>query len=123
MAIIRIQDLSVRAIIGTHSWERANKQDVLINITIEYDAAKASRSDNLKDALDYQALANKALKIIERSRCLLLEKLALKLLEGIMADKRIKGAVVRLDKPHALPQTKCVSFELSNLEFPLFPKN
>ena len=113
MAIIRIHDLNVRAIIGTHSWERANKQDLLINITIEYDAAKASGSDSLKEALDYQALANKAVKIAGRSRCLLLEKLAAKLLEGIMADKRIKRAVVRLDKPQALPRAKCVSFELS----------
>ena len=113
MAIIRIHDLNARAIIGTHPWERTNKQDLLINITVEYDAAKASGSDHLKDALDYEALAHKAIKTVERSRCLLLEKLAVKLLERIMADKRLKRAVVRLDKPHALPQAKSVSFELS----------
>ncbi|MBI4309575.1 MAG: dihydroneopterin aldolase [Candidatus Omnitrophica bacterium] len=113
MAIIHIRDLNARAIIGIHPWERANKQDVLINITIEYDGTKASQSDRVKDALDYAALANKAVKIVERSRCYLLEKLASQVLKGIMADKRINRAVVRLDKPQALPQAKSVSYELS----------
>ena len=113
MAIIRITDLNVRALIGTHPWERVNKQDLIINILLEYDAAKAAKSDCLKDALNYEAVVTRAIKAVERSRYLLLEKLAAKLLEVIMADIRIKKAVVKLDKPQAVPQAKCVSFELS----------
>src|SRR5438105_2989824 len=111
MAIIRINDLKARTIIGTHSWERANKQDVLINIVIEYDASKASKSGSLKDALDYEAVAAKVVKMVERSRYLLLEKLTAQLLKGIMADQRVKHASVRLEKPHAIAQAKSVSFE------------
>ncbi len=113
MALIRIQDLNVRALIGAHSWERTNRQDLVVNITIEYDASKASKSDQLKDALDYDALTNQVVRTIERSRYQLLEKLAFKLLEGIMKDRRILSAVVRLDKPHAIAAAKCVSFEIS----------
>ncbi len=43
MAVIRINDLKVRVLIGAYSWERVNKQELIINITIEYDASKACR--------------------------------------------------------------------------------
>ena len=113
MGIIRINDLKVRALIGANAWERVNKQELVINITIEYDAAKACRSDKLKDALNYESVALNAIKITERSRYTLLEKLVAKLLAGIMADQRVERAYVRIDKPHALAQARCVSFELS----------
>jgi D-erythro-7,8-dihydroneopterin triphosphate epimerase len=112
MAVIRIIDLKARAIIGTHPWERKNKQEIMINITIEYDAAKASKSDKLQDALNYEAVANKVLGLVERSSCLLLEKLTAKALDIVMADKRVRYAVVRIDKPQAIALAKAVSFEL-----------
>ena len=34
MAVIRINDLKVRTLIGAYSWEKVNKQEVVINITI-----------------------------------------------------------------------------------------
>ncbi len=113
MAIIRINDLKVRALIGAYSWERVNKQELVINITIEYDASKASRSDKIKDALNYETVAAKAVQTTKRSRHALLEKLTAKILAGIMVDRRVRAAHVRVDKPHALPEARCVSFELS----------
>ena len=113
MSVIRINDLKVRALIGVYSWERANKQELVINIVIQYDASKACLSDKLKDSLNYESVAAKAVRIVERSRYNLLEKLVCKLLEGIMSDRRVSSAHVRVDKPHALPQAKGVSFELS----------
>ncbi len=113
MAVIRINDLKVRALVGAYSWEKVNKQELLINITVEYDASKACLSDKLKDALNYESVAAKAIKTVERSRHTLLEKLASKLLAGIMSDRRVQAAYVRVDKPQALPQAGSVSFELS----------
>ena len=74
---------------------------------------KLALSDKLKDALNYESVAAKAVKTAEGSRYALLEKLVTKLLSGIMSDRRVRLAHVRADKPHALPQAKCVSFELS----------
>ena len=113
MAVISINDLKVRALIGAYSWERINKQELVVNITIEYDASKASLSDKLKDALNYESVAAKVIKTAQSSRYTLLEKLASKLLAGIMSDSRVRAAHVRVDKPLALPQARCVSFELS----------
>ncbi len=113
MAVIRIHDLCIRAIIGTHSWERENKQDIVLNIKVEYNASDPAKSDILKDALNYEAMAENAVRIVKRSRCLLLEKLAAKVLDGIMSDQRILEASVRVDKPQALAQAKSVSVEIS----------
>jgi FolB domain-containing protein len=113
MPVIRISDLKIRTLIGAYPWEKVNKQELIINITIEYDASKACISDKLKDALNYDSVAAKAIKIAERSHHTLLEKLTSKLLAGIMSDRRVLAAHVRVDKPQALAQARCVSFELS----------
>jgi len=113
MAIIRINDLKVRTLIGAYSWERVNKQELVINMAIEYDASKACFSDKLKDALNYESVAAKAVKTAQRSRYALLEKLTARLLAGVMSDRRVQAAYVRVDKAHALPLARCVSFELS----------
>ena len=114
MGTIRIHDLNFRSIIGAYSWERTNKQDVIVNLTLEYDSSKAAKSDRLKDALDYEVLAQKIGRIVEGSRYQLLEKLAAKVMAGIMADKRVQWAKVRLEKPHAIAHAQSVSFELES---------
>jgi len=113
MAVIRINDLKVRTLIGANSWERVNKQEIAITIVIEYDASKACQSDQLKDALNYESVALKVIKITENSRYTLLEKLVVKILAAVMVDRRVLKAYVRVDKPQALAQAKSVSFELS----------
>ena len=111
MATIRVNDLKLRAIIGTHPWERKNKQDIILNITLEYDAAKASKSDRLADALDYEALTANVIKTVGRSRYQLLEKLTAKILEVVSVDPKVARASVRIDKPHAIGEARSVSFE------------
>ena len=114
MATIRITDLVLRTIIGANEWERDIKQEVIINITIEFDARKASATDNLKDTIDYKALTKKIIKAIEPSSFFLVEKLAATVLKIVMQDKKIKAATVRVDKPHALRFAKSVSIELTD---------
>ncbi len=113
MALIYINDLKIRALIGTHAWERDNPQDVIVNMVIEYDSTQAQKSDKIKDALDYEALVKKITQAVERSHCFLLEKLAQDVLMVLKRDKRITGACVRLDKPQAIAQARSVGLELS----------
>ena len=105
--------MKVRTLIGAYSWEKVNKQELVINITVEYDAVQACLTDKLKNALDYNSVAAKVIKTTERSRYTLIEKLTSRLLAGIMSDPRVMSAYVRVDKPHALAQARSVSFELS----------
>ena len=113
MAIIDIVDLRVRTIIGTHPWERKNKQELVINISLEYDASKASRSDRLTDAMDYEQIAKTVIKTVENSRCLLLEKLASKISDQIKSYKGLQNFTLRIDKPEAIAQARCISYKIN----------
>lgn len=113
MATIRITNLKLRATIGTNDWERDIEQDVTINIALEYDAAKAMKSDNLKYALDYKKLTKKIINHVESSSYFLIEKLASAILEIILEIPNVQKATVRVDKPMALRFADSVSIEIS----------
>ena len=112
MGIIRIHNLKATTIIGVHPAERKKKQELRINIVFEYDSSKAEKTDRLNDALNYESIANIAVKVVQESRCLLIERLTKKLINQIMTDNRIKNVSICLEKPKAIAQASCVSFEM-----------
>jgi len=112
MAIIRITDLKLCAIIGINDWEREKKQDIIINMTIEFDALKSSRSDNIDDTVDYKAITKRIIKEVESSKFYLLEKLCQRILDIIIDHPLVTKASVRIDKPGALRFATSVSVEL-----------
>ena len=112
MAKIRIINLRLRTIIGTHDWEREVQQDVVVNITLDYDASKAITSDDLRKTVDYKALTKQIIRKVEASQFLLLEKLSGNILDIVKAHPAVQEAVVRVDKPQALRFADSVSVEL-----------
>jgi D-erythro-7,8-dihydroneopterin triphosphate epimerase len=113
LAKLRITDLLLRTVIGDNEWERDRKQDVIINLTCEFDASKAAQSDAIADTIDYKKLKKKIMEEVENSRYRLLEKLARRVLEIAMEDARVTSATVRVDKPQALRFARSVSIEMS----------
>ncbi len=113
MATIRISDLRLRTVIGTNDWERECKQDVMINVTIEFDAAQAAQSDDLHDTVDYNTITKTIIPFVENSQFHLLEKLADGVLNIVMDNKKVISSTVRIDKPLALRFAKSVSVEMS----------
>ena|SRR3989338_7740944 len=113
MGTIRIEDLKLRAIIGINDWERKKKQDIIINITIQFDSKKASRSDSIKDTIDYKKITKAVIKKVEPSKFFLLEKLAKLITDIVMAEPLADEVTVKINKPHALRFAESVSFELT----------
>lgn len=113
MARIRITNLRLRTIIGAHDWERKVQQDVVVNITLDYDATKAIASDDLRKTVDYKALTKQIVKEVEASRFFLLEKLSGGILDIVTAHPAVREAAVRVDKPQALRFADSVSVELN----------
>ncbi len=112
MAVIRITNLRLRTIIGANDWERDHKQDLIINVRIEFDATKAAASDNLDDTVDYKTITKDIIREVEGSSYQLLEKLADRILAIVTAHAGVKAARVRVDKPHALRFADSVSVEV-----------
>src|SRR3989338_8964096 len=113
MAIVRITDLTLKTIIGTNAWERTNKQKVVINARFEYNAVKAAKTDNIREAVDYKAITKKIISRVTVSRFFLLERLANEIIKIILATPKVTRATVRVDKPLALRHARSVSVEVS----------
>lgn len=113
MATIRIRNLKLNTVIGVNDWERTIRQDVIVNITLDYDATAAAASDRIEDAVDYDALAGGLAGICERSQFQLIEALADALLREVMRIPAVRRAVVCVDKPGAIRQADSVSVELA----------
>ncbi|MCI0494750.1 dihydroneopterin aldolase [candidate division KSB1 bacterium] len=111
--IVHIKNLRLRTIIGTLEWERQNKQDVVLNIKLKFDARKAATTDNIEDTVDYKNLTKRIISEVENSGYHLLEKLAQHVLNVIMDDQRIRSATVEIDKPQALRFADSVSITCS----------
>ena len=111
--VIRIKNLRLRTIIGIHDWERKAKQDVIINVTIDFDGAKAGESDQIEDTVDYKTITKKIISEVESSSYYLIEKLSTKILNLIMEDHRVNQVAVEIDKPFALRYSDSVSVSCS----------
>ena len=109
---IHIEDLQLRAILGTNDWEREKKQDIIINICFRYDSAEAAETDSIRAAVDYKALKREIITFVENSRFFLLERLCRDVLNLILSKDRVRWARVRIDKPHALRYAKSVAVEM-----------
>lgn len=114
MAKIHIKNLKLRAIIGIEEWERKNKQDIVINILIDFDATKSAQTDDINDTVDYKIITKKIINLVETSNYFLLEKLTDNILKIVTNNKKVLAATVRVDKPFALRFSDSVSVELSS---------
>jgi D-erythro-7,8-dihydroneopterin triphosphate epimerase len=112
-ATIRITNLTLQAIIGCNEWERLKKQEIVINISMEFDYRAAAQSDNLTTTLDYRGIKKRIISEIDNSSFMLLEKLTDHVLNIVMSYEKVISATVRIDKPHALRFADSVSIEVS----------
>ena len=99
---IDINDLHMRTIIGINPEERVNKQDVLVNVTLETDCRPAAASDDIADAVNYRDLCKNIIDLVEGSEFLLVERMAEEIARVCLTDERIEWVRVRVDKPGAL---------------------
>lgn len=112
-ALIHIKDLRLRTYIGIKDEEVQNKQDILLNADITYDATQAIRENRIEEALNYRTITKQVLQYVENNRFALLERLTNDVLLMIMENTEVLEAKVCIDKPHALRFSESVSITLS----------
>lgn len=115
---IRVEKLRLRAYIGFKKWETEKLQDLVVNFTFCYDAARAIETDQEADVLDYKAITKKIIKHIDRQSFHLLERVADNILEIIRGNPYTRDIVVRVEKPHALRFSDNVWVEIEGNDRP-----
>ncbi len=110
---IYIRDLALRCIIGVHPEERREKQDVVIRLVLECDHSAAAKSDDLADAVDYEAIQKEVIQLVENSSFNLIESLAERIAQLCLQNPKVEKAIVTVDKPAALRFAKSVAVEVT----------
>jgi FolB domain-containing protein len=111
---IHIREILLRCIIGINEDERHEKQDVVISVTLHTSLSKAGASDNFADTVDYKAVKQRIVALVEGSSYYLIEALAEAVArECLSVDDRIRRVDVLVEKPGALRFARTVGVEIS----------
>jgi FolB domain-containing protein len=109
---IFITDLVARGIIGVNDWEREKPQEILINLVLFTDLARAGHTDDIQASLSYRTVAKKALAHAETAQRLTVEALAEDLAALCLEDPGVERVRVRVEKPGAVRFARSVGVEI-----------
>lgn len=101
---IRLTGLSARGYHGVLPFERSEGQIFTADVTLDLGprgTAVAAVTDSLNDAVDYSAVANAVVTLIEGEPVALLETLAERVSETVLAFPRVMAVEVTIHKPNA----------------------
>lgn len=110
---IYIRDITLRCIIGIFPEERREKQDIIINVLMHADISRAARSDRLEDTVDYKAVKLRIIDLVEKSKFMLVERLAQAVADICLEPPLVQRATVTIDKPGALRFARSVAVEIT----------
>lgn len=110
---IFVKNLLVRGILGINPEERANRQDIIVNLVLEADTRAAAASDAIADAVNYRTITKKVLAHIEATERYLVEALVDDLARMILREHPVARVTVRVDKPGAVRFAESVGVEIS----------
>ncbi|MED5429843.1 MAG: dihydroneopterin aldolase [Pseudomonadota bacterium] len=106
MDIIFIKELCIETVIGIYDWERKIKQMICIDLELGTDISKSSNSDDVKDTLDYKAVAKTVKSFLEKSEFMLVEALAEETVKLIFKKFDVSYIKARFSKPGAVTGSK-----------------
>lgn len=109
---IFINDLLIRGVIGISDREREQPQDILVNVVIFSDIQKAGKSDNVEDSVNYRTVAKKVLAHTEKIQRFTVEALATDIADLVLAEPKVRGVRVKVEKPGAVRFSKSVGVEI-----------
>jgi dihydroneopterin aldolase len=98
---ITLTGLRVHGRHGVHDFERRNGQDFVVDATVWLDLGPAAATDELSATLDYDALSQRAARIVAGDPCNLIETVAARIATEILTDQRVHAVEITVHKPHA----------------------
>jgi len=96
--VIELRGLRASGICGALPEEQVRKQPLEVDLDVETDLRSAGASDDLDETVDYGALAAEVERVLTSERFVLLERLAGRIAEVVLADERIDAATVVVRK-------------------------
>jgi len=105
---IFLRELEVETVIGIWDWERKIRQTVSIDLEMGADIAQAAKTDSIEDTLNYKAVAKQVQQFVADTEFQLVETLAEKIAELVLAEFDVPWIQVSVSKPGAIRGAKNV---------------
>ena len=96
---VSIRDLRVSTVIGVYDWEREIEQALTFSIDMAADVSKAAKNDDIKDALDYSAVAQAVKSVVTEGKFQLIETAAEAVAQRLIAGYGLEWVRVEVVKP------------------------
>lgn len=103
-----IEGLKIETVIGVYDWERAIDQLLVVDLKLHGDMSKSFASDDVGDVMDYQKICDDVERICHESKAHVLEYLANKIVDGLLAAYPCSKVEIHLKKPHAIKKADSV---------------
>ena len=101
--------------LGTTKEEQAQKQTVILDINLFFDARKAGASDSLNDTINYSEINKQLKRFIDSKPFCLIEKIAEDVAHIILSNYPTKKVEVIVKKPCGLRNAKYASVSISRV--------
>ena len=105
---IFLHGLEIDCIIGFIEWERRIRQTVVLDVEMPVDCARAARSDDVADTLDYKRVAKRLITFVGESEFKLVETLAHRAALLILGEFDVEWVRLSVNKPGAIRHSKDV---------------
>lgn len=112
MDILSLHGLKLETVIGVHDWERKLRQAISIDLDIELDTKVAAESDQLKDTIDYAAIAQRLTEFAAATEFRLIEALAEACARLVLVEFNLKRLTLTLHKPGAIRTASGVALRI-----------
>ena len=99
---IFLYDLKIDTVIGIWEWERKIRQTVSIDLEMGADIRRAAATDSIDDTLNYKKVAKRVRQLVSESEYQLVETMAERIAETVLAEFEIPWIDVRVNKPGAI---------------------
>ena len=112
MDIVYIRGVSASTTIGVYDHERDIKQELKIDLEMAFNNRATGASDNVIDALDYDAISKRTLEYVEASQHFLIEAVAENLSQLLLDEFPIEQLTLTISKPGAVSAANEVGIKI-----------
>lgn len=95
---IQLRGLRVLGICGALPEEQVRRQPLEVDVDAVADLSRAGQSDSLGDTIDYGAIASEVERVVSTERFTLLERVAQRICDAVLADERVDEVTVYVRK-------------------------
>lgn len=103
-----IRGLQIDAIIGIYPHERSTRQPLLLDLEMSSDIRRAASTEDITDALDYEAISNHLYEFVAASEFQLIETLAQRIAELVLEEFNVSWLRLTVHKPEAVARAQDV---------------